>query len=514
MANVTFQVPEVLSRYSDGEASVPLQGWTVAEVVEALFARHPDLRFRVYDRGGRVYPYLILFRNGDELPRENLDGIPVTDGDVIELVGAAEGGSGDDVRMRGFRKRMSVDAAREIALADTTTDATALASEDVALEASAGRVLASEVVSQVNVPAFRRAAMDGYAVHAEDTFGATEYAPISLHLTGESMPGGAGAASVPRGSACRIMTGAPVPDGADAVLKAERAREEGELVLATGEVTPGKNVGRVGEDVTRGDALLGAGRRLRPQDVGLLASVGCAPVGVVRRPRVRLLMTGNELLAPGERPDGHRIVDSNTPMLRALLERDGAEIVESLRLPDDRATIRESLARDDVDVLITAGGTSVGREDYLPLLVRELGELPVHGVAMRPAAPTGIGRIGGMRVFLLPGNPVSCLSAYDVFAGPVVRRLAGLPMEWPYAAVELPLAQRVASQLGRTDYVRVAIREGGVVPLAISGASVLSSTTRADGFALIPAGSEGLADGATVTVHLYDGWTFGAAAPA
>jgi len=291
------------------------------------------------------------------------------------------------------------------------------------------------------------------------------------------------------------------------VLPAEQARESDGSVEAVAAIPPGKHVARVGEDVDRGTVLLRAGRRLRPQDVGILASVGCAPVPVVRRPRVRLLVTGNELLLPGERPEGNHIVDSNSPMLAALVERDGGGELEIVRLEDDEAVIREALRRDGADVVLTSGGTSVGKEDFIPVLVRELGDLAVHGIAVRPASPTGIGRIGAARVFLLPGNPVSCLSAYDFLAGPAIRCLAGLPTAWPYGAASLPLAGKIASQLGRTDYVRVSLSERGVVPIAAKGASILSSVTRADGFVVVPASSEGLPEGASVDVHFYDAWT-------
>lgn len=403
--------------------------------------------------------------------------------------------------MRGFRDRVSVEDALAVALTPLAEPRV----ERARVGDASGRVLAVDVVSAVDVPAFRRSAMDGWAVVAADTFGASLYDPARLRVGGESMPGGAGGVGVESGSACRIMTGAPVPDGADAVLPAELGEERDGVLSVHDAVPPGKHVGRVGEDVRAGDALFAAGRRLRPQDLGLLASVGVGAIDVIARPRVRIVVSGNELLAPGERPDGHRIVDSNTPMLAALVARDGGEVVEAVRLRDDRELIRAALAKPGADVILTAGGTSVGREDHNPLLVAELGRLEVHGVTMRPSSPTGIGAIGAARVVLLPGNPVSCLAAYDVFAGPVIRVRGGRPAASPYPVVRRRLAGRIVSQIGRTDYCRVLLEEDGTVaPLAVSGASVLSSTTRADGFVLVPHGSEGLAAGADVDVHLYD----------
>ena len=408
-------------------------------------------------------------------------------------------GPGDDVRMRGFRGRASVAQARAAALDGLAP----LPAEEVPLAAAAGRVAAEAVISAVEVPAFSRATMDGYAVRAGDTFGASAYNPIFLALAGEAMPGRPPAGEVGPGSAFRIMTGAPLPAGANAVLPAEDAGEEGERVAVRAAVPGGRNVGRVGEDVRRGDEVIPAGRRLLPQDLGLLSSVGRSRVMVHRRPRVRLVVSGNELLPPGTPPEGTRIADSNSPMLAALVERDGGVVEELCRLPDDEAALRDALARPGADVIVTAGAASVGREDRVPLLVAELGDQRVHGVAMRPSSPTGVGRIGGVPVLLLPGNPVSCLVAYDFFAGPVIRRLGGLPSALPYPRVVLPLAGGLVSQIGRTDCARVRVRAGRVEPVAIGGAAVLSSVTGADGFVIVPPESEGFPEGHTVEVHLY-----------
>jgi molybdopterin molybdotransferase len=222
---------------------------------------------------------------------------------------------------------------------------------------------------------------------------------------------------------------------------------------------------------------------------------------------VRIVVSGDELLAPGSKPTGSKIVDSNSPMLSALIERDGG-IPDVVRLPDDADRMQQTLAAPGADVIVTAGAASVGTEDRVPLLVADLGEMVVHGVAMRPSSPSGVGRIGGKPVLVLPGNPVSCLVAYDFFAGPVIRTLAGLSPAWPYQVVRLPLRTRIVSQIGRTDYARVVVRDGMVDPLAVSGASVLSSVTRATGFVIIPSGLEGYPEATEIDVHLYDAGAF------
>ncbi len=405
----------------------------------------------------------------------------------------------DDVRMRGFTRRWTVDDARRWLDAHLAL----LGSERVALSRSAGRVLAEGITSHYNVPGFARAMMDGFALRAADTLGATVYNRLALKVVGESLPGRGFGGAVQAGEAVRIMTGAPLPAGADAVLPFEQTEYAAGRLSVQGEVAPGKNVGRVGEDVAAGAEVLRARRVLRPQDVGVLASIGLAEVSVVRRPRVRIVVTGNELLPVGSAPQPPRIVDSNGPMLEALVGRDGGIPIHPGIVPDDPEAILNAM-RADAEVVAVSGGSSVGREDHAPLLLHRHGELAVHGIAMRPSSPTGMGMLDGRLVFLLPGNPVSCLAAYDFFAGRAIRALGGRPVDWPYRRVRVTLARKIVSAVGRLDYQRVRLVAGQAEPLAISGASVLSSTVRADGFALIPPDSEGFAAGAEVEVFLYE----------
>jgi molybdopterin molybdotransferase len=402
--------------------------------------------------------------------------------------------------MKGFAERADVEDV-ETWLA---RHAQVLAAERVPLLSCAGRVLAEDVHAAFDVPGFPRSAMDGYAVRGEDTFGAGEYDPVVLEVLGVSLPGMPFHGQIGAGQAVRIMTGAPVVDGADAVVRAEVCTErEGHLEVREA-VAPRKNVGVIGEDVGVGERVLEAGRRLRAQDVGLLSSIGCADVLCVRRPRVRLVITGDELLPAGSQPQATRIVDSNSVVLRALVSRDGGEHLPFEILPDDPDRIRAAMAAADADVVLVSGGSSVGQEDHAPRLLAELGELGFHGVSMRPSSPAGVGRIGDRFVFLLPGNPVSCLCAYDFFAGPVIRALGGRSRSWPHRRVRLPLARKIASAVGRTDYVRVAVEEDKVVPIATSGASILSSTVRAAGCVIVPREQEGMPEGVEVEVLLYD----------
>jgi molybdopterin molybdotransferase len=409
----------------------------------------------------------------------------------------------DDVRMRGFAQRHTVEAA----LAWLDAQLIPPRPEIVSLQMAAGRVLATPVVSDVDVPGFDRATMDGYAVAAEATEGATSYNRLPLIVIGDSLPGHPFHGSVAASQAVRIMTGAPLPLGCDAVLPAEwveqaSATAAGSTISALDAVSPGKHVGRRGEDITRGTTLLQAGRVLRPQDLGVLSSVGVGEVPVYSRPRVRLVVTGNELLPSGSRPYGYHVVDANGPMLAALVARDGGVVDFPGVVPDEHDAILNAL-NADADVVIVSGGSSVGIEDLAPTLLARHGELAIHGIAMRPSSPTGLGRLEHRLVFLLPGNPVSCLCAYDFFAGRAIRALGGRAKAWPYRAIRARLARKISSPIGRMDYARVQVVGGAVEPLAVSGASVLSSTTRADGFVIVPADSEGFAPGTELEVWLY-----------
>lgn len=404
--------------------------------------------------------------------------------------------------MKGFASRTLVaDALRWV---DEQAAAYPIVAETIDVPSAWGRVLSRDIVSPMDVPGFDRSAMDGYALRGEETEGAGSYNPLSLKLIGESLPGREFSGEVLPGTAVRIMTGAPVPHGADAVLPAEYTEEKNQTLICHDSVPAGKNVNRRGEDVAAGATVWQAGRRLRPQDLGLISSLGIAEVDVCKRPRVRILITGSELVQPGQPLGPHQIYEANSSMLAPLVHRDDGFVEATHFIGDDAGQLRELLKSDGADVVLVSGGSSVGKEDFAPSILAEEGELPIHGIAMRPSSPTGIGRLGKKLVFLLPGNPVSCLCAYDFFAGRAIRQLAGRNKEWPYRPVEQSLARKISSAIGRVDYCRVKLSNNGVEPLAISGAAILSSTTRADGFVVVPQDYEGYAAGSAVTVYLYD----------
>ena len=408
----------------------------------------------------------------------------------------------DDPRMRGFRRRWLVEEV--FALIERRVEPLGVETADL-LEA-AGRVLAVDQDASDPVPSFDRAAMDGYAVRGEETFGASSYNPATFRVVGTARPGKRFEGNVGPGEAVEIATGSPLPDGADAVVKVESTALLGTTLAVFEATSPWRHVGRIGEDIAAGTTVLRAGRVLRPQDLGVLSAIGVRDIPVCRRPRVAIIVTGDELLQAGTRPSGYRIADANSVMLHALVERDGgiSEIIGPV--VDEWGLLRETIAGavNHSDMLIISGGSSAGPDDHAPGVLAELGEVAAHGVAIRPASPTGLGFIGMIPVLLAPGNPVSCLCAYDFFGGRIVRKLGGRPLGWPYCAAVYPLRRKLVSVVGRVDYARVRVEKGRALPLAISGASILSSTTRADGFVVVPADLEGYAEGADVTVWHYD----------
>lgn len=388
-----------------------------------------------------------------------------------------------------------------------------LPAEEVAWNEAAGRILAEAVSAPVPLPAFARAAMDGFAVRAADLSKASPQQPVALHIQGTLPAGRCPDRPVQPGCTVRVMTGAAIPPAADAVVMQEECElaAGGTQVLFRQPTLPGRHVIAVGEDVAVGQIVLPAGRRLRPQDVALLAALQLDRCRVVRRPRVGLLVTGGELVPPGERPIGYQIVDSNSPMLAALIQRDGGQLTSLHRLPDRLETLRQALlqaADAQVDLLLVNGGSSQGDEDYVPQAVEQVGELCAHGLALKPGGPAGLGWLprpaAPLPVVLLPGYPAACLAVYELLAGRIVRRLGGRSWHLTHRRITVPLRDQIPSRLGRLDWVRVCLEQGQAVPLLQRGASSLGSLCAADGFVLVPEEVPEYPAGTPVTVYLFD----------
>lgn len=424
----------------------------------------------------------------------------------------------DERRAAGFKRHAGLDDARE-RLLDAVVPHERV--ERRRVEAADGRVLAEDVTAARPVPHYDRAAMDGFAVRATDTYGASERSPAVLRTDDAVGPS----------TAVPVDTGSELPDGADAVVMVEHVdRHERDLEVRTA-VTPGENVAPVGEDVQSDETVFAASHRLRPADLGLCKAVGRATVPVYDPPDVAVVPTGEELV--GADPGPGQVVETNGLTVARCVERWGGTARYRDVVTDDEAALRAAIERDsDADIVVTTGGSSVGERDLVPDVVDELGEVLVHGVGLKPGHPVAFGVVEETPIVMLPGYPVSCLVTATQLLRPALKRAGHLPPV-SFPTVEARLDGKVASEPGVRQYVRVRLERDGprsrdpyattdsahgvdgsrsgrdgeddplpeAVPIRASGAGVLSSVTEADGWVVVPESLEGLDDGATVAVE-------------
>jgi molybdopterin molybdotransferase len=390
---------------------------------------------------------------------------------------------------------LPINAARERILAVVRP----LPAESVALEEALGRVLAEDVESALDVPPFDSSAMDGYAVVAG--------AGGQLRVVGESRAGHPAGERAEPGAAVRISTGAAMPEGADAVVPVERVEEGADGTVRVPESDPGRNVRRAGEDIRAGDVVLRAGTPLGPAEVGVLASLGRASIRCAARPRVVLVVTGDELAEPGEQLGPGRIFSSNAYALAGQVDRAGGLLLRRETIPDRAEDTRAALERAlaDADVVCVSGGVSVGPHDHVKDALRDLGvEERFWGVRLKPGKPTWFGERAGTLAFGLPGNPVSAMVTFQLFARPALRALQGAPPE--DARAEALLDEPLPRNPRREEAVRVRLRAAAdgwhATSTGAQGSHMLTSMLGAGGLALVPAGEGELAAGARVEVEL------------
>lgn len=402
--------------------------------------------------------------------------------------------------VRPIRGTISIDEARELLFGAVTPIAR---SERVALGHADGRVLAEPVVSRIDVPPFDRAAMDGYAVIAEDTFGASASAPRTLRCIESVYTGQVGSSQLASGTCVEIATGAPLPSGANAVVMVEETeRGSGDSVRVLTPVYPTQHVGRRASDISSGQALLSPGDLLTPSRIGALAAVGISQVAVYGRPRIAILSTGNEIVEPGQPLQPGQIYDINRFTLASVIDAHGGVAVPYPTVPDTHEDLTAAVndtAGDDV--LVFSGGSSVGERDLILDVIGRMGEVIFHGIAVKPGKPTALGRIGSRLVLGMPGNPTSCLSNAYLLLVPMLRRMARLP-EFRPLIVRVPLARRVVSTTGRHQFYTVRIEQGQAVP-AFKGSGDITSMSQADGYFEIPAHTDIVEAGEMVDVKLF-----------
>jgi molybdenum cofactor synthesis domain-containing protein len=402
--------------------------------------------------------------------------------------------------MRPFKELISVADALAIAV-DSAVPIER--TERVRLDAADGRVAAETVTAATDVPPFDRAAMDGYAVVAEDTLGAGRAEPRLLRLVERVYTGQVPARTLARGECIEIATGAPMPRGADAVVMVEETEVGGdETIRVLTPVQPGQHVGRRGADISAGRPVVDRGAFINPSRVGAIAACGVVELDVYARPRVAILSTGNELVDPGGPLAPGRIYDINRFTLAAVIGRHGGVAVPHSAVPDTLPALSAALeAALAEDIVVFSGGSSVGERDLLIDILRSQGEVLFHGIAVKPGKPTAFGRVKYTLIFGMPGYPTSCLSNAYVLLVPTLRRTARLPVFTP-RTIQARLARRIASATGRHQFYTVRL-EGDVAHPAFKASGDITSMSHADGYIEIPAQTHIVEVGEIVEVKLF-----------
>jgi len=404
-------------------------------------------------------------------------------------------------RLKGFQKLTSIDNAFSILL--NKLKPRKPEPELVQIPMALGRVTARDVAAERDLPPFDRSAVDGYAVRAQDTFEASQFSPKMLRVTmGEK---------IGEREVREIWTGNPLPKGADAVVMLEHTKRFQNRIEVWNPVTPGENVSKRGEDVCKGKIAVKSGTRLKPHHIGLLAALGITHIDLVRKPRVAILSTGDELVNLGHKPEVHQVIEVNRLILSGMCQELGADTIDLGIAKDDLSEIDAKIREgtEKADMLVTTGGTSVGYDDLVPTAINQIGSpgVVVHGIAMRPAMPTALAIVQDKPVIVLSGNPVAAMIGFEVFARKLILKLLGIESE-PRPMAMARLTRKVPSALGRRVFLRVRVfEEDGeflAEPIRVKGSGILSTMTKSNGYVVIPENREGLDSGEFVTVHLFD----------
>ncbi|MGB9853458.1 MAG: gephyrin-like molybdotransferase Glp [Candidatus Bathyarchaeales archaeon] len=408
-----------------------------------------------------------------------------------------------------FRKLLTLEEARKAI--HQNFEAKPLGIEEIPLLEACNRVLAEDITATLDIPPFNRSTVDGYAVKAEDTFGAEESRPVKLRLCGTVNVGEIPKITVDHGTAAEIMTGAPIPEGADAVIMVEHTeRKNGEIHVYSA-VAKDENVMKAGADIKKGETVIKKGQLLSAREIGALAAIGIAKVKVYKVPHVAVLSTGAEVTEPGKPLPPGKIYDINAYSLSAAILESGGKPVYLGVFTDDAAEIEKALkkALASADMVITSGGVSVGPKDVIPKTLSLLGKpgLIVCGIATKPGKPTTIAVINGKLVFSLPGHPTSALFIFHLLARPIIERLAGRKPEKAYTMKALA-STRMFPARGRRTFIMVNLKEdeskrlfAEPVPTGLSGA--ITTLVKADGFIEIPENQQFIDAGEEITVYLF-----------
>jgi molybdopterin molybdotransferase len=373
----------------------------------------------------------------------------------------------------------------------------------IPLHKALNRVLAEDIIAKEDLPRFDKSAVDGYALKSEDTTGASQFKPALLQLTNSDI--------VNSKQVKQVWTGNAIPKGADAVVMLENTQMQNGKLEVWVQLALGGNVSKKGEDIKKGETAIKTGTRLKPYHLGLLTALGNSEVKVAEKPKIAILATGNELAEIGSKLAENQIFESNKIMLSAMCRELDAEPLDMGLVKDDMEEITEKIknALLNADAVITTGGTSVGGLDLVPDAVNKTGNpgVIIHGIAMRPAMPTALAVLEGKPVMILSGNPVAAIIGFEVFARPLICKMLGMPKEEHRPTVKAVMTRKVATALGRKNFVRVRVLqkdgEFNAEPVSARGSGAISTMTRANGFVIVPENREGIAEGELVTVHLF-----------
>jgi molybdopterin molybdotransferase len=371
--------------------------------------------------------------------------------------------------------------------------------ETVALTHSLERVLAEDACADRDIPEFDRSTVDGFAVHARDTLGASDSLPALLKFRGRIPMGAPPSLAIEADECVYIPTGGVLPSGADAVAMVEYSEQMEDQVLIHRPVAPGENVVQRGEDFADGSVILPQGHLVRPQDLGILAASGFGHVVVTRTPRIGIISTGNEIIPIEQVPEPGEVRDANSYMIHGFLTEHACEPRMYGIVPDDPCLLRDTLERGirECDAVILSGGSSKDVRDTSARVIGELGEVFIHGISLQPGKPTIIGRVGAIPVIGLPGHPASAYVVLRVLVIPLLERMTS--RSFPPELISAALAENIPSSKGREDYVRVRMEGGKAIPL-FGKSGLLNTLVQSEGMVRIPSGSEGLEAGEIVKV--------------
>jgi molybdopterin molybdotransferase len=368
------------------------------------------------------------------------------------------------------------------------------------------RVLAEDIIAKEDLPRFDRSAVDGYAVRADDTVGASQTKPLLFRLTeGDEL------ADTAHREGKQVWTGNPIPKGANAVIMVENTKKLESKIEVWTQAAPHDNISRKGEDIKKDEIAVQAGTRLKPYHLALIGALGNNEIKVVEKPKIAILATGNELAKVGEERDEKQIYESNRVMITGMCCELDAEPLDLGLAKDNIDEIGEAITvgLKIADAVITTGGTSVGGLDLVPDAVNKIGKpgIIIHGVAMRPGMPTALAALENKPVVVLSGNPVAAITGFEVFARPLICKLLGMKKEESRPLVKAKMTKKITTALGRKSFVRVRViqknDELAAEPVSAKGSGNLTTMTHANGYVMVPENREGLTQGETVTVHLF-----------